>query len=110
MNPRRFLNFFRSPTGALALFLIGLVIVLLLVNSRRPSQNRISLVPPRPSTKAGVITPQLPETVRRNMVPFDPRSAEEKVEPTPAPPAAKPEGTPQLPVLSLIAETPALAG
>jgi hypothetical protein len=44
------------------------------------------------------------------MVPFDPRSAEEKVEPTPAPPAAKPQGTPQLPVLSLIAETPALAG
>ena len=37
MNPRRFFNFFRSPTGALTLFLIGLVIILLLVNSRRPS-------------------------------------------------------------------------
>jgi hypothetical protein len=110
MNPRRFLNFFRSPTGALALFLIGLAIVLLLVNSRRPSQNRLSLVPQKSSAKPGAITPQLPETVRRNMVPFDPRSAEEKVEPTPAPPAAKPQGTPQLPVLSLIAETPALAG
>ena len=109
MNPRRFLNFFRSPTGALALFLIGLVIVLLLVNSRRPSQNRLSLFPQKSSTKAGAITPQLPETVRRNMVPFDPHGAEQKVEPTPAPPpAAKPEGTPQLPVLSLIAETPAL--
>jgi hypothetical protein len=110
MNPRRFLNFFRSPTGALALFLIGLLIVLLLVNSRRPSQNRLSLVPQKSSAKTGAITPQLPETVRRNMVPFDPSSAEQKVEPTPAPPAAKPEGTPQLPVLSLIAETPALPG
>lgn len=109
MNPRRFLNFFRSPTGALALFLIGLVIVLLLVNSRRPSQNRISLIPQKSSAKAGVITPQLPETVRRNMVPFDPSSAEQKVEPTPAP-QAKPEGTPQLPLLSLIAETPAVPG
>jgi len=109
MNPRRFLNFFRSPTGALALFLIGLVIVLLLVNGRRPSQNRISLLPQKSSAKTGAITPQLPETVRRNMVPFDPSSAEQKVEPTPAPPA-KPEGTPQLPLLSLIAETPAVPG
>jgi hypothetical protein len=108
MNPRRFLNFFRSPTGALALFLIGLVIVLLLVNSRRPSHDRVSLIPQK-SLKDGAITPQLPETVRRNMVPFDPSSAEQRVEPPPAPPA-KPEGTPQLPVLSLIAETPALPG
>lgn len=109
MNPRRLLNFFRSPTGALALFLIGLVIVLLLVNSRRPSQNRISLIPQKSSAKPGAITPQLPETVRRNMVPFDPTSAEQKIEPTPAPPA-KPEGPPQLPLLSLVAETPAVPG
>ena len=110
MNPRRFLNFFRSPTGALALFLIGLVIVLLLVNSRHPSsRDRVSLISQK-SSKAGAITPQLPGTVRRNMVPFDTDRAEQKVEPPPAPPAAKPEGTPQLPVLSLIAETPALPG
>ncbi len=50
MNPRRFLNFFRSPTGALALFLIGLVIILLLVNSRRPS-HMASLVTRKTSTK-----------------------------------------------------------
>ena len=41
MNPRLLLNFLRSPTGALVLFLIGLVIVLILVNSRRPFDSSI---------------------------------------------------------------------
>ena len=40
MNPRRFINFFRSPTGALTLFLLGLVFVLLMVNSRRPFDSK----------------------------------------------------------------------
>ena len=105
MNPRRFLNFFRSPTGALVLFLIGLVIVLLLVNSRRQSHDRVSLVPKKLIELAGKPKAQLPETVRRDMVPFDPSGAK-KEEPTPAPLPAKPESTPQLPALSLVAETP----
>src|ERR1700681_502094 len=102
MNPRRFLNFFRSPTGALVLFLLGLLIILLLVNSRRPFDSK------RQSTaavaKLGGNTRQLPETVRRDMVPF-PLNAEQKSETTPP---AKPQITPPpLPLLSVIAETPA---
>jgi hypothetical protein len=108
MTPRRFLNFFRSPTGALTLFLLGLLVVLILVNSRRPSQQRVSLVPAKLFGKKDT-APQVPETVRRDMVPFDPKSANQKPETTPAPPPPKPDGTPQFPVLSVIAETPAAA-
>ncbi len=66
MNPRRFINFFRSPTGALTLFLLGLVFVLLMVNSRRPFDSKRQLT----AAKNGANAPQLPETVRRNMIPF----------------------------------------
>jgi Bacterial conjugation TrbI-like protein len=106
MSPRRFLNFFRSPTGALTLFLLGLVVVLILVNSRRPSQQRVSLVPAKLFGKKDT-APQVPETVRRDMVPFDPKSANQKPEATPAPPAPKPDSTPLFPVLSVVADTPA---
>lgn len=106
MNPRRFLNFFRSQTGALALFLVGLVIVLLLVNSRRSPGERVSLIPQKSSAAPATNAPQLPDTVRRDMVPFDPRSAEQKPEATVTPPPPKPQSTPSLPVLSLVAETP----
>jgi hypothetical protein len=108
MTPRRFLNFFRSPTGALTLFLLGLLVVLILVNSRRPSQERVSLVPAKLFGKKDT-APQVPETVRRDMVPFDPKSANQKPETTPAPPPPKTDDTPQFPVLSVIAETPATA-
>lgn len=110
MNPRRFLNFFRSPTGALALFLIGLVIVLLLVNSRRPAHERVSLVPKKLSVKPGDHTPQLPKTVPRDMVPFDPRNAEQKTEPSPAQTPQHQSTPPPLPVLNLVAETPGAPG
>jgi len=107
MSPRRFLNFFRSPTGALILFLLGLLIMLILVNSRRPAHERVSLLPPKLSLKNGDKAPQLPGTVRREMVPFNPKTAQQTQESTANPPAAKPQGTPQLPVLSLVSETPA---
>jgi hypothetical protein len=106
MNPRRFLSFFRSPTGALVLFLIGLVIVLLLVNSRRPAQERVSLVPQKSASSGADNTPQLPETVRRDMVPFDTKAAE----PTPTPPPAKPQSTPTLPPLTIVAATAVAPG
>lgn len=109
MNPRRFLNFFRSPTGALTLFLIGLVIILLLVNSRRPSHERLSIVPQKTDGISGD-KQQLPESVQREIVPFDPRTADQKPEATPQPAPPKPQVTPPpLPVLTLIAETPATA-
>ena len=104
MTPRRFLNFFKSPTGALTLFLLGLLVVLILVNSRRPTLQRVSLLPQKLLSKREN-APQLPETVRRDMVPFDPKD-DRKGETTPPPSPAKPESTPQLPVLSLVAETP----
>jgi hypothetical protein len=107
MTPRRFLNFFRSPTGALTLFLLGLLVVLILVNSRRPSQQRVSLVPAKLFGKKDA-APQVPETVRRDMVPFDPKSANQKPESIPAPPT-KPDSVPLFPVLSVVAETPAAA-
>jgi len=103
MNPRRFLNFFRTPTGALTLFLIGLVIILLLVNSRRTS-HIASLVTRKTSTRATANNQQLPETIRRDIVPFDPQSSEPKSVATPQP---KPQNTPALPALNLVAETPA---
>jgi hypothetical protein len=102
MNPRRFINFFRSPTGALTLFLLGLIFVLLMVNSRRPFASK------RQSTasstaKPGTNAPQLPETVRRDMVPFATPTPQRKIEPT----LSKPEATPPpLPLLSVVAETP----
>src|SRR5438552_991729 len=105
MNPRRFLNFFRSPTGALTLFLVGLVIILLLVNSRRPS-HMASLVTRKTSTKATANSQQLPETIRRDMVPFDPQAQEAKPSSTPQP---KSQNTPPpLPAINLVAETPAV--
>src|SRR5205814_4734525 len=105
MSPRHFLNFFRSSTGALTLFLIGLAIILLLVNSRRPS-HMVSLVTRKTSTKATANNQQLPETIRRDMVPFDPQSSEPKSVPTPQP---KPQNTPPtLPLLKLVTATPAL--
>ena len=79
MNPRLLLNFLRSPTGALVLFLIGLVIVLILVNSRRPFDSEHSNHSERPNRDPDNLTAQLPETVRREMVPFNAPS------PTPKP-------------------------
>src|SRR6266498_2879818 len=105
MSPRRFLNFFRSPTGALTLFLIGLVIILLLVNSRRHSYVA-SLVTRKTSTKATANNQQLPETIRRDMVPFDPQGSEPKSVPTPQPKSQT--TSPALPLLNLVTETPAL--
>ena len=106
MNPRRLLNFFRSPTGALALFLLGLLIVLLLINSRRSSHSHASLVPRTTFTKSGEKTSQLPQTVRRDMVPFETRS-ESNTEASATPPSTKSATPPPLPILSLFAETPA---
>ncbi len=110
MSPRRFLNFFRSPTGALVLFLLGLIILLVLVNSRRSPQQRIPLSPRNFLARPGKKQSQRPESVRREMVPFDPNAADRKKDASPTPPSAKPEPSPQLPSLSLVAETPALVG
>jgi len=101
MNPRRFINFFRSPTGALILFLVGLFLILMMVNSRRPFDSRGRLAVTKSAPKAAA---QLPKTVRRNMVPFGTPTPTRKIE---SAPIAKSESTPPpLPPLSIVAETP----
>ena len=108
MNPRLLLNFLRSPTGALVLFLIGLVIVLILVNSRRPFDSEHSKHSERPNRDPDNLTAQLPETVRREMVPFNAPSPTPKPRVMPQHSAVRqPSVPPGLPPLSLIAETPA---
>lgn len=107
MSPRRFLNFFKSPTGALTLFLLGLVIVLVLINSRRPAHERVSLVPKQLRMPERDNGPQVPETIRREMVPFDPRSAHVPAEPSSTPPKA--ENASVLPALTVVPETPTVA-
>lgn len=106
MNPRRFLNFFKSPTGALTLFLLGLIVVLVLVNSRRGANGRAaedSSATPTPKAAKG----QTAQTVSRDMAPFPFTPVPSTPKPSllgnsakSAPPA------PALPPISLIAETP----
>ena len=99
MNPRRLINFFRSPTGALILFLLGLLFILLMVNSRRPFDSKRQLTAAKPGANA----PQLPETVRRDMIPFATPTPQRKIEAA----LSKPEETPPpLPSLSVVTETP----
>src|ERR1700737_3989872 len=99
MNPRRLINFFRSPTGALILFLLGLLFILLMVNSRRPFDSKRQLI----AAKPGANSPQLPETVRRDMIPFATPTPQRKIEAA----LSKPEETPPpLPSLSVVTETP----
>ncbi len=104
MNPRRLLNFFRSPTGALLLFLLGLIILLILVNSRRSSHRPVVLH--KGPSKSAEKNTQLPQTVNREMVPFDTRNAEAQTKATEQTERNKPKTPPTLPVLSLVAETP----
>lgn len=103
MNPRRFLNMLRSPVGALVLFLIGLAVLLLFVNSRSDSAaSSSSDVPKKPAN-----SPQLTQSVQRDISPFRPDSTPEKAKPT-APRAVSVSAAPrpELPPLSLVAETP----
>src|SRR4051794_33144577 len=105
MNPRRFLNLLRSPSGALALFILGLAVVLILVNSRRGPNDR--------SDNASAVTPkpvngqQLTQTVERGMSPFNPpQSSGTPPRATTPPPPKQAATTPALPPISLVAETP----
>jgi hypothetical protein len=107
MNPRRFFNFVRSPTGALVLFLIGLVIVLILVNSRRPFGSQRSKHAERPNRDQDKLAAQLPETVRREMVPFNPPSPTPSSQTPRAAVVREPTPSPSLPALSVVAEIPA---
>ena len=96
----------RSPSGALALFILGLAIVLVLVNSRRDASGRSDAgvaITPRP-TKGQQVT----QTVERGMSPFNPPQPSATPFQAPAaPPAKQAPSAPALPPISLVAETPA---
>jgi hypothetical protein len=108
MNPRTFLNFLRSTTGLLILFLLGLAVVLVLVISYR---HRISGTPIY-SGKADLNTaqrmkPQVLESFARQMVPYRPPQDDQKKGRTAPLAAAKKAETPiAIPPISLVAETP----
>lgn len=107
MNPRRFLNFFRSPTGALTLFLVALLIVLVLINSRRGSGNGADLnatATPPPKTDKN---PQLRQNVEREFTLFPTVQTNQKPTRSIVPTATKQPTPPPLPPISLVAETPA---
>ena len=104
MNPRRFLNQLRSPAGLLLLFLLGLTVVLIMVNSHRGEANH-SLANAASAKPAN--NQQLPQSVLRAIAPFNPPQPSDK--PAPAPgllPARQSATPPTLPSLSLFAETP----
>ena len=106
MNPRRFLNMLRSPAGALILFILGLAIVLMLVNSRRDPNARPddgAAVTPKPAKGQ-----QVTQTVERGMSPFNPPQPNATPTRASAPSQVKqPTAPPSLPPISLFAETPA---
>jgi hypothetical protein len=105
MTPRDSINFFRSRTGAFLLFLLLLLIGYFLVNGfKAPTLARMeSKSPDKAASK-----PQVIETVTRKMSAFNPPMAT----PSPtAPPPAMPEKKgnekpPELPAISLYAESP----
>ncbi|MDQ3622382.1 MAG: TrbI/VirB10 family protein [Verrucomicrobiota bacterium] len=108
MNPRRFLNMLRSPSGALALFLLGLIVVLVMVNSRRnPGDRSNATNAATTSAPKSARDQQLTQTVEREISPFHPPQTDAKRvrEPVKTEPKQTPTA-PALPPLSLVAETP----
>ncbi len=103
MNPRRFLNMLRSPAGALVLFLIGLALLLVLVNSRSGSTESKT----DPSSRKAPNGQQIAQSVEREISPFRPASvSSQPTHPTALPVAASAPPKLELPPLSLVAESP----
>lgn len=103
MNPRRFLNMLRSPAGALVLFLIGLALLLVLVNSRGGSTEAKT----DPSSRKAPNGQQIAQSVEREITPFHPASApSQPAHPTALPVAPSAPPKLELPPLSLVAESP----
>ena len=106
MSPRRFLNMLRSPVGALVLFLIGLAVLLWLVNSRRDSADSSA----DDTQKKPAKTPQITQSVERDITPFRPAATATNVQASdPRVAVPPPPSRPELPPLSLVAETPTQA-
>jgi hypothetical protein len=75
MNPRRFLNLLRSPSGLLILFLLALTVVLIMVNSRRDSANHSTSPGASPNPARDQ---QLPQSVQHDISLFNPPQPSDK--------------------------------
>ena len=108
MSPRKFLNFLRSKTGLLILFLLAACVVLILANSRKNFGKDANPV----NGKAGSLDadskkPQLIGRITRDMVPFRPPTSEDKTRKvTPATAKRAEAEVPTLPPISIVTETP----
>jgi uncharacterized protein YcgL (UPF0745 family) len=104
MNPRQFINQLRSPSGILVLFLIGLTIVLIMINSRRGPESGLGSRSVLPTPVSGQ---QLKQTIERDMSPFNPpRENDQPERDVATAPVKRTESAPVLPPISLFAETP----
>jgi hypothetical protein len=109
MTPRTTINFFRSRTGAFLLFLVLLLIGYVLVNGfKAPDFRRLereegtTSMADKSERKSQVV-----ETVTRDMTAFNPpNETATPAKVTPAPSLQKQEKPPELPPISLYAETP----
>jgi hypothetical protein len=108
MSPRKFLNFLRSKTGLLILFLLATCVVLILANSRKNSGKDGNPADGKPGAlEPDLKKPQLIERITRDMVPFRPPTAEDKARKvTPAAAKRSEVEAPSLPPISIVAETP----
>ena len=108
MNPRKFLNFLRSKTGLLILFLLATCVVLILANSRKnhgkdatPANGKAA------ASEADSKKPQLIERITRDMVPFRPPASDDKARSVTTTNAKRSEReAPSIPPISIVTETP----
>lgn len=107
MSPRTTINFFRSRTGAFLLFLALLVVGYFLVNGfKAPDVNLKRPRDAKAGDEKGERKSQVVETVTRDMTAFNPPQATPpRARPAPAPDRKKAEKEPELPPISLYAET-----
>src|SRR5688572_18136507 len=103
MNPRNAINFFRSPVGAFVAFGLLVFVGITVANGfKKPTGEKSpSLIS---SANASEGKPQLVETVHKEMQPFNPPVAKDEPKNSEAAPQ-KPE-KPQLPPISLFADSP----
>jgi hypothetical protein len=107
MNPRDFINFLRSRTGLVLLFLLALCVALFVANGLRGRKNTTT-IGNAPAGADGGGKPQLLQSIIREMVPFRPPQPDDKPSKhllAPAPKKAEAQAA-TLPPISIIAETP----
>lgn len=110
MTPRTTINFFRSRTGAFLLFLVLLGIGYFLVNGfKAPDMSLLTKRENRTTPEKADRKSQVVETVTRDMTAFNPpKETPAPAKPTPTPEVKKQERMPELPPISLYAETPSV--